>query len=432
MTTTRASRLRSVLRACARATGLVACLAWAAPAAAAVWTVTGRWDEAAERRYADWVERRFDERFFYDGSPFGDIATDCADAAYGMRMAFAYEHRLPFVIRDPASPGRLLSQATSRFDHVPGGLPRVRAFMEWVMLHTGTASLARDTYPVRIDREQIRPGVVFLTWGTHAMQVVSLRPTGVIRYLESTAPRAIRPMRAHLGFPQQVPADPRAPDGGDGFRRFRWPEHHDRPDRLLPGWGDEQFERARALGRETLAFHDWVQSRLALEPEPPAQRARRTLFTLCELAYDRANAVDEAQWLRAELRRTGRACLTAAESDEHSTPVRDALLARAFEHVDRLPERADWPEAAGRYRRFVDLLTGHGGGDADAAAVRAEFLDWCDVGRLDGGPGRPMDLVELRALVRAGRLVADPQASAAARWGLEAPDGRLPAACTRR
>lgn len=402
----------------------------ASPSRAAVWSVVAQWDEAAERRYSEWVANRFDPEFFYRDTPFENIATDCADAAYGMRMAFAYEHGLPFVIRDPMSPGRLLSQATSRFDHLPAGLPRVRAFMEWVMLHTGTASLARDTYPVRIDREQIRPGIVFLTWRTHAMQVVALQPTGVIRYLESTAPRAIRPMRAHLGFPQQVPADPRSPAGGDGFRRFRWPGHYGRPDRLLPGWGDEQFEQARALGRETLAFHDWLQSRLALEPEPPEQRARRTLFTLCELAYDRANAIDEAQVLRAELRRAGRACMTAAEFDEHSTPVRDALLARAFEHVDRLPERADWAAAGGRYRRFVDLLTGRG--SADAAGVRAELLDWCDVGALDGGPGRPMDLVELRALVRAGRLVSDPQVSPAARWGLEDPDGRPPAACAPR
>lgn len=397
---------------------LTALLLQGTPALAAVWTAEARWDDAAEQRYSDWVEHHFGSEFFYRDTPYENIATDCADAAYGMRMVFAFENRLPFVIRDPGARDRLLSQATTRFDHLPEGLPRFRAFAEWVMLHTGTGNLADDTYPVRIDREQIRPGILYLSWRSHAMQVVSLLPTGVIRYLESTAPRAIRPMRSILGFPHQVPGDPRAPRAGDGFRRFRWPEHYGLPAHRLPGYGEEQFVQAHAMQRETLAFYEWVQSRLALEPEPVGQLAMRTMFTLCELTYDRASAIDEAQSLLAELRPDGRQCLSRAEYDEHSTPTRDALLARAFEHVERLPERADWHGFSGRYRRFVDLLAGRLA-DADVAGVRNELLDWCDVGQVAGGPGRPMDLLEVQSLVHAGRLESDPHASLAARWGLD-------------
>lgn len=404
---------------------VLAATATTAPSAA-VWSTNAQWNDDAEQRYSHWVEQNFNDEFFYRGTPYEDIATDCADAAYGMRMVFAFENRLPFVIRDPADPSRLLSQATNRFDHLPAGLPRFRAFMDWVMVNTGTASLVHDTYPVRLEREQIRPGIIYLTWRIHAMQVVSLLPSGVIRYLESTAPRAIRPMRSMLGFPHQVPADPRARRNGDGFRRFKWPQHYGRAEQHLPGYGSEQFEQARLMQRETLPYYEWVQARLALEPEAPGPLARRTLFAVCELTYDRASAIDEAQVLLAELRHSGRRCMSPSQYDEHSTPTRDALLGRAFEHMNRLPQRADWPTVQGRYRRFVDLLTGRLN-DEESARVRPELLNWCNVGKLDGGPGRPMDLLEVQTLARGQRLVSDPHAAPAERWGLGGDAGNGPA-----
>lgn len=387
---------------------------------AAVWKVTQQWSDDAERRYAEWVEKNFHDEFYYRGTPYEDIATDCADAAYGMRLAFAYENGLPFAIRDPEGSGRLITQATNRFDHLPAGITRLRGFMNWIMAITGTASLVHDTYPVQINREQIRPGIIYLTWRTHAMQIVSVRPSGVIRYLESTAPRAIRPMRSMLGFPHQVPADPRASVRGDGFRRFKQPQDYGKPERLLTGYGEEQFEQAKALQRETLPFYEWVQTRLATAPEELAQRARRTMFAVCELTYDRANAIDEAQELLKTLRHGGRRCMSPAQADEHSTPTRDRLLKRAFEHLQQLPQRPDWETVSGRYRGFVDLMTGRSDA-AETARLRAELLAWCDVGKLDGGPGRPMDLLEVQELARADRLVSDPHASAPERWGLAGP-----------
>lgn len=387
------------------------------PAMAAVWAVNARWDETAEQRYSQWVEAYFHSEFFYRDTPYELIATDCADAAYGMRMVFAFENNLPFVIRQPDDATRLISQASTRFDHLPAGQIRFRAFMNWIMSITSTATLVQDTYPVRIDREQIRPGIIYLTWRTHAMQVVALLPTGVIRYLESTAPRAIRPMRSMLGFPHQVPADPRARRHGDGFRRFRTPQDYGKPEHFLPGYGVEQFDQARELQRETLPFYEWMQARLAIEPEPVNQLARRSMFAICELAYDRASAVDEAQVLLGELRLQGRRCMNTAEIDEHSTPIRDRLLKRAFEHLQLLPERPDWPGVQGRYRHFVDALTGRLTGD-QLTQLRPEFLNWCDVGRIDGGPGRPMDLLELQSLLRQDQLVSDPNATITQRWGI--------------
>ena len=416
------SRIASLIRVHLRAGLLLATFCGllavsGGPVRAAVWNVTAQWDEAAEQHYSEWVEQNFHSEFFYRGTPYELIETDCADAAYGMRLVYAFENNLPFTIRQPDDPTRFITQATHRFDHLPAGVVRFRAFLNWIMSITSTATLVHDTYPVRIDRKQIRPGIIYLTWRTHAMQVVALSPTGVIRYLESTAPRAIRPMRAMFGFPHQVPADPRARRHGDGFRRFKTPQDYGRPERLLPGYGIEQFEQAIALQRETLPFHAWLQSQLATEPEPARQLARRSLFALCELAYDRASAVDEAQELLAELRLRGRRCMNANEADEHSTPIRDRLLKRAFEHLQQVPERPDWPAAQGRFRNFVDALTGRLTNE-QLQLLRPELLEWCDVGKIDGGPGRPMDLLELQTLLREDRLIADPNAPIAQRWGI--------------
>jgi len=393
--------------------------AWAAPAAAAVWTATARWDEDAERRYSAWVERSFVPTLFYQDSPYAEFATDCADAAYAMRMIFAFENGLPFVIGDPERPGRTISQATRRFDHLPAGLPRFRAFLEWMATHTSTATLADDTYPVRIDREQIRPGIIFLAWRRHVVQVVEVRPTGLIRYLESTTPRTIRVMTSIVGFPHQVPADPKARRHGDGFRRFKWPEHYGLPEARLPGYGTEQFERARALGREALPFHDWLRERLALTEESPVARARRQLFTLCQMAWDRATVIDEAQQALVALRRAGRRCMGPADHDAYSTPGRDAALRRAFEQTVAHAESPQWHQVDGRFRDFVELLLGRLP-EERAQQVRPDLLKWCDVDRVDGGPGRSMDLAELYALSRDGRLVSDPHAPTAQRWGLAA------------
>lgn len=406
----------------------------AAPGAAgaAVWQVRQAWDAAADHRFTDWVREHFTAGIFHSDSPWADIPTDCADAAYGMRILFAYQQGLPFVIRDPENPGRMITQASTRFDHIQAGVPRVRAFLNWVMGVTSTATLVHDTYPIRIDREQIRPGVIFLTWKTHVMQIVDLRPTGVVTYVESTTPRAIREMTEIHGFPFRVPADPKAGGHGDGFRRFKNPGDYGRPDASLPGYGTEQFDKAREFRREVLPFYEWMQARLAVAPEPAASRVRRQLYTLCQMAWDRASAIDEGQAALRELRSRSRRCMNPTEYDEYSTPNRDRGLLRAIEHLVGLTGEPWWPALSTRYREFTELIAGKLAPEREAA-VREAFLGWCNVNQVDGGPGRPMDLAEMSRLALDGRWVSDPHVSVARRWGLEAAPagGERAAECPR-
>jgi hypothetical protein len=222
-------------------------------------------------------------------------------------------------------------------------------------------------------------------------------------------------MRSIVGFPHQVPADPRAPSNSDGFRRFKTPADYARRVSDLPGYSVEQFAKARELRREALPFYEWVQSRLALEPEPLESLAHRSMFSICAMAYDRASAVDEALVLQAQLRQQGRS-MTALEINEHSTPTRDQLLLRAMEHLPTLVAREDWSRLSTKYRGFVELMVGRLPVPLQAS-VRAELLGWCELSKVDGGPIRSMDLQQLQSALKLGRLSSSPQASRAQRWG---------------
>jgi hypothetical protein len=387
-------------------------------AQAAVWPVHAQWGPAMEQAYSAWVQRNFNAEFFFSNTPYAGTETDCADAAYGMRMVFAYENGLPFAIRDPSNSRRVISEQTVRFNRYPEGLPRFLAFMDWIMSITSTATLVNDTYPVKIDREQIRPGIIYLTWHTHAMQVVRVRDTGVIHYLASTTPRANRPMRSTIGYPLYVPGDPKARRYGDGFRRFKQPGDYGRPDDTLEGYGIEQFQQSALLGREFLPYYEWVHQRLALVAEPSWINVRRALIAVCEMAWDRGNAIAEAQNLLAQMRRQGRSCMNAGEYEEHSTPGRDRQLLRAFEHLEKISSEPRESTEGALFRDYADHIFGRVP-DAQAPELARRLLAWCDIGTVDGGPGRAMGLTELYAQAKKGSLPADPHASPPQRWGLE-------------
>lgn len=78
-------------------------LLFGATAQAAVWKAKNTWDERWENNYRAWVTRYWNEEFFMDEKKpsYYKFEHDCADAVYAMRLIFAYEHKLPFVIHNP-------------------------------------------------------------------------------------------------------------------------------------------------------------------------------------------------------------------------------------------------------------------------------------------------------------------------------------------
>ncbi|MEO5344635.1 MAG: hypothetical protein H7842_15200, partial [Gammaproteobacteria bacterium SHHR-1] len=220
-----------------------------------------------------------------------------ADSAYYARLIFAYENKLPFLIKDPRYPERekiiaehrkvyeenegkspfatieeMISNDMHYYDDLPEA-ERLRRFMKFVGDVVGTNSLMEDTYPVRVDRKWFRPGVVAtlpriesslnpLFFGDsgddaivsagHAQIVTDVDEFGVIHYLKSTVPAKIQDFQ-HTTLNSFVPG----PKGGS-FRYWRQPQHYGKAEDSLPGYGIDQYDFKGV-------FEDAVRERLALK-----------------------------------------------------------------------------------------------------------------------------------------------------------------------
>ena len=82
-------------------------------AVADVWRAENQWDSNWERRYQQWVKTQWtDDIFMNPAKPiYYKFENDCADASYAMRLIFAYEHKLPFVVNDQMRPGKTISNS---------------------------------------------------------------------------------------------------------------------------------------------------------------------------------------------------------------------------------------------------------------------------------------------------------------------------------
>ena len=88
------------------------------PSLAMVWKSENTWDDVWEKRYQHSVTNNWTAEFFMNEKKprYYKFSHDCADAVYAMRLVFAYESTLPFVIHNPSKPGRTISIGISRWD----------------------------------------------------------------------------------------------------------------------------------------------------------------------------------------------------------------------------------------------------------------------------------------------------------------------------
>lgn len=407
-----------------RLAALILACSLALPLHAAVWENTAQWDHDWELRFSDWIRERFGSDFFTRGR-YAGIPHDCADSAYFARLAFAYEHGLPFVIRDPAWQGEhsqrgasftqlvaehgsdspyavvrpFISNDMDDFDHVQPPA-RLRAFIDFVGAVVWTRSLVDDTYPVRVDREWFRPGVVAvlprrqlfdkpnpffdsaadIQSAGHAQIVTDIDEQGVIHYLKSTMPARIQGLR-----PTTLNSFNPAPEGGS-FRYWKQPQHYAQSEHELPGYGTEQFQVDGS-------FEDAVQPLLAQRRESRDARLTRLGAELCDQLQQRAPLVLQA-W-RHKLAIGEIHCMTYEEYDIHSTPLRDAKI-RAT--VERLLQAAG---GEGALDEIVQRLS--------AQCPPIEYL-----------PGLNLDAGEALRAMHDGSASSDPNQPPAVRWGLQA------------
>ena len=117
-------------------------------ASADVWAEENQWDDLWEGRYRQWVRTNWKDDIFMDPSKpvYYKYENDCADAVYAMRLIFAFEHRLPFVINNRDKAGQVVSNRMKTWDNLSPP-QRVRRFMDYVGDMHSSESLRTDSYP---------------------------------------------------------------------------------------------------------------------------------------------------------------------------------------------------------------------------------------------------------------------------------------------
>jgi hypothetical protein len=383
---------------------------------AAVWENTDSWTPEAEGRYHEWVKDNWTKDFFYNDDYYHGVIMDCAKAVYSMRLIYASEHGLPFVVKDPTGGHGVISNDMKRFDHLDRKT-RLRDFLLYAFQVLSTASLPNDSYPVAITREAIGSGRMLITDHSHhhSWTVKFLSETGIPFLLFASRP-ARTELYERFEYPTQGFIFPKGilPETNAGFRNFRKPEDALKPVWEVPGYSLEQYQiGSNGWGRQ-------MQKRLQLRQESFEMRISRLLNTSCKNASERAVSVRDCG---RYLSKIGDRCMTADEFDDWSTPSKDARMKGTFEDLARayheaMNARAQIsPKVLAQVQSVVD----------PSAPGRGHAPDYCPVAIYSGG--RSMSLGQIYTRSIDGRLSSNPHDTTLMRWGLEAGPSRRAASC---
>ncbi|WP_413586833.1 hypothetical protein [Bdellovibrio sp. HCB274] len=295
---------------------------------AAVWTEVNQWSPAWEDRFSEWVESDWQVDFFArkrlpngQSNPYYGLRTDCADTVYSMRLIFAYENKLPFVIQDPTASGRTISNKMNRWDR-QNELARLKNFLIYIYNMTSTKSLPNDTYPVAISRNSVRAGSLILTTAVnhHSWTIKEMLAIGVPHLVYNSTigatSSAMLQERQSWPNPEWVFEGDATPTGNAGFRYWRPAEYLNQPAWKVPGYSEEQYK---------VPLKRWVkysQGRLALRRETDEQLMARLMKVTCQGLQGRVSAVNDG----LNALRSTRKCMPFAAYDTYSTPSRDQRI----------------------------------------------------------------------------------------------------------
>jgi hypothetical protein len=395
---------------------------------AAIWHAENEWNSEWEIKYAQWIDSPAVHKDMFVGksSKYYGIKADCADASYALRAIFSMNNKLPFIVKNPSGSRdgiyKYLSNDTNKFDYAGSQVKRLIAFLNYLGSSVGTEQLSNhDTHPVKL--EKIIPGMIFTykikgRFGKtirHSYNIKKVRPTGDTDVIYSTQAIAKKklPMIQRESYELS-----NAPHGNWGYKRFKWPQHHFTSVENLPpefAYSREQFDFAKELSERE--FFKYVKKLLATETETPQTIVTKKLKTLCTLANDRIEYVNQGYQHHVA---TGGKCMNYADYDAYSTPARDKALANAFSNFKAEIEDLT---ASGDIRE-VDFVTLE---MARAIAfgeyneqVSEDLYKYCTV---EYAQGRKLHLAKLYKLIQAGALSSHPNDGIAQRWG-ETTSGR--------
>ncbi|PID45347.1 MAG: hypothetical protein CSB47_09180 [Proteobacteria bacterium] len=393
--------------------GLLLFVSFVAPSVqAGVWQATNQWSPAWEVHYQKWVSENFKTDFFMNSNKpiYNRIAHDCADAIYFMRLAFAYEHKLPFAINNIMRRGELITNDLKNWDRLPEA-QRVRSFMKYVADRVGTRSLYLDTYPIALS--DIKSGDLYVQPGAHSYIITGITETGVTSIVSSTTPASPKNMVHLFAYPFFIPQDKK--NMRDGYRRFKWPRNMKKPMQQQPGYSDEQYRIAEQVQYNYVAFTDIIAKKLRRRPEPLQEKTTRVLYGLCAFAKERVNYVNDGLNHLRKIRAEGRRCMNRKEYDYYSTPSRDKRLKMYFNEVEKIAY------AGGALRRdevSIELLARAIFHQQIPNHLHAELNRFCSLAAYPTNHKRFINLRQLWSNLKAGRVSSDPHAPIANRWGL--------------
>lgn len=372
------------------------------PGRAAVWETTRAWSAQAEAEFGEWIRTVPLDIFNNPRSRYDGIATDCADAAYALRIIFAWERGLPVRFQNSDE----FSNRTSKFDSERDGLARLKKFIHHVRRSTSTSTLVRDTYPVEISRAFIRPGAMFLHASSgagvpvtyrsgHVYYLRDVRENGMITYVSSTVPTMIRDLAPRMGI-QFAPLE-----RNSGYRVWAWPDSSARPGSSemqfsLGGWRPKSY----GDGQLWMNWQEAVQSRIRTRRITVEENFEAASQNLRSALVERARAVRKGWEVYQRKYRAG-SCMSDKDYDDHSTPTRDVKIQselQLFQNAARKLAGAG-PRLNEIYRSFrIEVLPG----------VSINFLEAWEA------------FMTIRALE-----ISEPEHTPLVRWGLE-KQGRWP------
>lgn len=308
----------------------------ASTAGASVWTTQRPWTNQDELRFGEFI-RTLPMNFLDKGTgAFSNIPTDCADAAYTLRIVFAYQNGLPF---EASLSESKVTNETDRFDGVTDELQRVRKFINYVRNGTNTQTLIKDSYPLAIRRGVIRSGTMFLhpqgnekvplTYRAgHVYYIQAVGDNGIIRYVSSTVPAAVRSLNVRNG----IVFSPMTEDGG--YRAWRWPgvatqQNESLEQFKLAGWHPNSYRDGALWNR----WSDEIIKRLAIRAPTPKESLDAVAENLQGLISERAKAVNEGWAFYNKKYKPGQ-CMNAEDYDGHSTPTRDVKIQIELQSFD--------------------------------------------------------------------------------------------------
>lgn len=384
---------------------------------AAVWQDTETWSPEWEQKFAVWVQNEFNEDIYMSGD-FKGIPTDCADAVYLSRVIFSYKSKLPFVIKDSTGGTNKITNQMSRFDNIKDPLERVRKFMLYVADATSTKTLPNDTFPIAINRTNLRPGTVWSRpritkdniWRRiiganvkedpgHAEVVKDVSDTGVVSLIGSTVPKDLRNLNTTSSM-VFMPIE-----SSTGFRNWMQPAFYAQTVESLPGYSLEQFTDLGKGANGSRSLSDWtkqVQDRLALREESKEEEIDRQVGNVCSLVNARIDIIQKSEARRLAL---GGQCMNAGDYDSYSTPSRDKRIKTTLKQIN-------------------EIAGGFGITAAQRAKALKPHLDKCP--DIQIAPGKSISLYDFSILMLKGDVSSDPNDSFGARWGLESSTAKCP------